>query len=182
MAGRPDQALDGLVGFFVNTLVLRADVAGDPSLAEVIGRVREADLAAFAHQDLPFEQLVEALAPERSLARNPLFQVMVVFQNAPRQDWQLPGLKVSSAAARTEAARFDLFFHAWEQRDGAGAPAGLAGRLEYAADLFDAATAEAIARRLARVLEQVAADPAAAGQPGGDPGRGRAASADARVE
>ena len=159
VAGRGDQALDGLAGFFVNTLVLRADVSGDPSLAEVIGRVREADLAAFAHQDLPFEQLVEALAPERSLARNPLFQVMTVFQNAPRQDWQLPGVEVSWTGAETGALRVDLSFYAWEQRDRGDAPAGIAGYAEFAADLFDAGTAEAIAGRLARVLAQVAADP-----------------------
>jgi amino acid adenylation domain-containing protein len=163
VAGRPDQALDGLVGFFVNTLVLRADIAGDPSLAEVVARVREADLAAFAHQDLPFEQLVEELAPERSLARNPLFQVMVVFQNAPRQQWQLPGLEVSPAGTGAEAgtggAKLDLLFHAWERREPGGAPGGLAGDVEFAADLFDAVTAEAIAGRLVRVLEQVAADP-----------------------
>jgi hypothetical protein len=159
VAGRGDPALDGLVGFFMNTLVLRADVAGDPSLAEMIARVREADLAAFAHQDLPFEQLVDALAPERSLARHPLFQVMVVFQNAPRQDWRLPGLEVTLAGAGTGGARFDLLVNVWEQRGPGGVPAGLAGTVEYAADLFDAGTAEQIAGRLVRVLEQVAADP-----------------------
>jgi Condensation domain len=159
VAGRPDQALDELVGFFMNTLVLRADLSGDPSLAELIGRVREADLAAFAHQDLPFEQLVEALAPERSLARHPLVQVMVAFQNAPRRDWQLPGLEVALTGAGTGGARFDLLFNVWEQRGPGGVPAGLAGTLEYAADLFDAGTAEQIAGRLVRVLEQVAADP-----------------------
>jgi amino acid adenylation domain-containing protein/non-ribosomal peptide synthase protein (TIGR01720 family) len=159
VAGRGDQALDELVGFFVNTLVLRADVAGDPSLAEVIGRVREADLAAFGHQDLPFEQLVEALAPERSLARNPLFQVMVVFQNAPRQDWQLPGLRVTRTRTGTDAARFDLTFSMRERWGTGGVPAGIEGSVDYAADLFDAGTAEQIAGRLVRVLEQVAADP-----------------------
>ena len=159
VAGRGHQALDELVGFFVNALVLRTDVAGDPSLADVIARVRQADLAAFAHQDLPFEQLVDALAPERSLARNPLFQVMLAFQNGPEQDWQLPGLDVSPVPAGTGGARFDLLFNVWEQRAREGAPAGLAGILEFAADLFDAGTAEAIAGRLVRILEQVAADP-----------------------
>ena len=159
VAGRPDQALDGLVGFFVNTLVLRTDLSGDPSLGEVIGRVREAELAGLAHQDLPFDQLVEALTPERSLARHPLFQVMMVFQNVPRQPWQLPGLDVSRVGAGTGALRVDLSFYVWEQQGPGGVPAGLAGILEYADELFDASTAEAIADRLVRILEQVAADP-----------------------
>ena len=159
VAGRPDQALDGLVGFFVNTLVLRTDLSGDPSLGEVIGRVREAELAGLAHQDLPFDQLVEALTPERSLARHPLFQVMMVFQNVPRQPWRLPGLDVSRVGAGTGALRVDLSFYVWEQQGPGGVPAGLAGILEYADELFDASTAEAIADRLVRILEQVAADP-----------------------
>ena len=167
VAGRPDPALDGLVGFFLNTLVLRADVSGDPSLAEVIGRVRETDLAGFAHQDLPFEQLVDALAPERSLGRNPLFQVMLTFQNAPRQPLQLPGLQVAPAragnrgasASAAGGAKLDLLFHAWERRGPAGAPAGLEGNVEFTADLFDQETADAIVGRLVRVLKQVAANP-----------------------
>ena len=159
VAGRSDAALDDLVGFFVNTLVLRADVSGDPSFAGLVGRVREADLGAYAHQDLPFEYLVDALAPERSLARHPLFQVMLAFQNTPAASWGLTGLSGGPVPAGPGAAKVDLSFELREfRRD--GDPAGVQGHLGYAADLFDAATAEVMAARLVRVLEQVAADPA----------------------
>ncbi|MFF4764738.1 amino acid adenylation domain-containing protein, partial [Streptomyces sp. NPDC001292] len=165
VAGRGDGTLEDLAGFFVNTLVLRTDVGGDPTFAELLARVRETDLAAYAHQDLPFERLVEDLNPARSLARHPLFQVMLVLQNVPPADWDLPGLTVQALDERDlpdEAvpARVDLTVSLAEHRDDQGAPAGIAGDLQYAVDLFDGPTARALADRLVRVLEQVAADPA----------------------
>jgi amino acid adenylation domain-containing protein/non-ribosomal peptide synthase protein (TIGR01720 family) len=167
VAGRADTALDDLVGFFVNTLVLRADMSGNPSFAGLVARVRETDLGAFAHQDVPFEHLVDALSPERSLARHPLFQVMLAFQNTPAASWELAGLRAGPAAAGSAGgretgagmAKFDLSLGLRERRDAGGNLAGLEGSIGYASDLFDAATAEAIAARLVRVLEQVAADP-----------------------
>ncbi|MFE3285460.1 amino acid adenylation domain-containing protein, partial [Streptomyces sp. NPDC059233] len=164
VAGRGDSALDDLAGFFVNTLVLRTDAGGDPTFAELLDRVRETDLAAYAHQDLPFERLVEDLNPARSLARHPLFQVMLVLQNVPPADWDLPGLTVQALEERAlpdaaVPARVDLSVSLAEHRDEQGAPAGINGDLQYAVDLFDRPTAQALARRLVRVLEQVAADP-----------------------
>ncbi|MEO3808652.1 amino acid adenylation domain-containing protein [Sphaerisporangium sp. B11E5] len=161
VAGRGDSALEDLAGFFVNTLVLRTDVSGDPTFAELLSRVRETDLGAYAHQDLPFERLVDELSPERSLARHPLFQVMLVLQNLPETAIALPGLDVRPVdTGESAAARFDLSVTLTERRDDRGAPAGLGGSLLYAADLFDESTALTLAARLRRVLEQVAADPA----------------------
>ncbi|MFD9729917.1 amino acid adenylation domain-containing protein, partial [Streptomyces sp. NPDC059072] len=164
IAGRGDSAVDDLAGFFVNTLVLRTDVSGDPTFAELLARVRETDLSAYAHQDVPFERLVDELSPERSLVRHPLFQIMLVLQNVPATDWELPGLTVHPMNAGTlpdEAlpARFDLSLSLAERRDERGAPAGITGDLQYAKDLFDHTTAHALVHRLERVLAQVAADP-----------------------
>ncbi|MFE2067200.1 non-ribosomal peptide synthase/polyketide synthase [Streptomyces sp. NPDC059467] len=159
IAGRTDQALDDLVGFFVNTLVLRTDTGGDPTFAELLGRVREGALAAYAHQDLPFEHVVEALNPARSLARQPLFQVLLALQNVPRTEFELSGLAAEIVLVRTPTAMFDLGFHLLE-RGGTGGPAeGIVGRVEYSTDLFDPATVEALVARWLRLLASVVAEP-----------------------
>ncbi|MFD5607228.1 non-ribosomal peptide synthase/polyketide synthase, partial [Streptomyces sp. NPDC127064] len=159
IAGRTDQALDDLVGFFVNTLVLRTDTSGDPTFAELLGRVRENALAAYAHQDLPFEHVVEALNPSRSLARQPLFQVLLALQNVPRTEFALSGLAAEIVLVRTPTAMFDLGFHLLE-RGGTGGPAeGIVGRVEYSTDLFDRTTVEALVARWLRLLASVVAEP-----------------------
>ncbi|GAA3375590.1 non-ribosomal peptide synthetase [Streptomyces sannanensis] len=160
VAGRTDDALDDLVGFFVNTLVLRTDVSGDPSFTELVERVREADLSAFAHQDVPFERLVEVLNPERSLARHPLFQVMLTLENTPEPDLDLPGITPSVADVTGAPAKFDLLFGLRETFDDEGRPAGVEGGVEYAQDLYDPETVQTLCSRLGLVLAQVTADPA----------------------
>ncbi|SNY74913.1 non-ribosomal peptide synthetase, partial [Paractinoplanes atraurantiacus] len=153
VAGRGDDALERLVGFFVNTVVLRTDVSGDPSFADLLQRVRETDLAALAHQDLPFDRLVEELNPARSLAHHPLFQVMVSYQAALPEVAGFPGLTVSPRLVDTGTAKFDLTFDVAER------PEGLVGTLEYRADLFDRETVVALASRFTRLLAAVTAAP-----------------------
>ncbi|MFE5140466.1 non-ribosomal peptide synthase/polyketide synthase [Streptomyces fagopyri] len=155
VSGRADEGLEELVGFFVNSLVLRTDLSGAPGFTELLRRVRETDLAAYDHQDLPFERLVEALNPERSLARHPLFQVMVVHLADPGGVPVLPGLTARREPLGQRSAKFDLSFDFIEQGEGAG----IQGWIEYSADLFDHTTAELLAHRLVRLLEQVTADP-----------------------
>ena len=132
IAGRGQIETENLIGFFVNTLVLRTDLAGNPSFKELLGRVREVTLGAAAHQDLPFEKLVEELQPERDLSRTPLFQTMFALQNIPQDSYSLPNLTLSPFAADTGAATFDLtmFFQPTDD--------GLLGILEYNTDLYDA--------------------------------------------
>ncbi|MFJ3928564.1 amino acid adenylation domain-containing protein, partial [Streptomyces sp. NPDC090022] len=160
-AGRADSALDDLVGFFVNTLVIRTDLSGDPSFRDLLARGQETALSAFEHQDVPFEKLVEELAPTRSMARHPLFQVMFNLQNNAAAVLELAGLDVEVATTNVHGAKFDLEVDCWETFDAAGRPAGLHGSLTVAADLFDADSAGSLAERLVRVLAQLVADPAA---------------------
>ncbi|GAA1388728.1 hypothetical protein GCM10009639_15570 [Kitasatospora putterlickiae] len=159
VAGRSDEALSDLVGFFVNTLVLRTDTSGDPSFAELLGRVRESQLDAFAHQDVPFERLVEEVNPARALGRHPLFQTLLVLQNHEEGELGLPGLESAPEPLGLRVAKFDLNIGVTERRGPDGAPAGLEGSVEYAADLYDRATVTALFERFGRLLAAAAADP-----------------------
>ncbi|NGO44964.1 non-ribosomal peptide synthase/polyketide synthase [Streptomyces ureilyticus] len=152
--GRPDSALDDLVGLFANTLVLRADASGNPAFAELLDRVRRADVAAYAHAEVPFEQLVEELNPKRSRSRHPLFQVMLTF-NEHSTPPTLPGLTVAPADAPGDRAKFDLSFTLTQNAAG-----GWDGTVEYAADLFDRTTAERVAEQYPRLLNTAVTDPA----------------------
>ncbi|WP_245677143.1 non-ribosomal peptide synthetase, partial [Nocardia acidivorans] len=151
VAGRGEQALDGLVGMFVNTLVLRTDVAPRNSFAELVTAVRDTDLRAFAHADVPFERLVEALHPVRAQGLHPLFQVVLDFQNIAGAALELEGLEVSRLDIDTHTAKFDLQLSIGERADG-----GLAAVFTYATDIFDAAGIAALARRFERVVAAVA--------------------------
>jgi pristinamycin I synthase-2 len=152
IAGRTDQALDNLVGFFVNTLVLRTDTSGRPSFRELVGRVKDTALEGYEHQDIPFEYLVEVLNPTRSLAHHPLFQTVLVLQNASAARFQLPGVDVHMEPGRTGTAKFDLMISLTEQHTADGEPQGIEGVIEYATDLYDAATVQSLFDRWVRLL------------------------------
>ena len=165
IAGRRDPALDELVGFFVNTLVLRVEVAGDPTVAELLAQVRGRSLAAYEHQDVPFEVLVERLNPTRSLTHHPLVQVLLAWQNFPGQDNDpaaglgLGDLQVTPLPVDTRTARMDLTFSLGERWSEAGEPAGISGAVEFRTDVFDADSIEMLIERLRRVLVALTADP-----------------------
>ncbi|MFD8693112.1 amino acid adenylation domain-containing protein, partial [Streptomyces sp. NPDC059651] len=159
IAGRTDDALDDLIGFFVNTWVLRAELAGNPTFDELIAQVKEKALGAYGNQDAPFERLVELLNPDRSTAYHPLFQVMFAWQNFTQADFDLPGLRVDFVPVVTGTAKFDLFFNLTEVTTPDGREAQ--GLIEYATDLFDRTTAQALATRFLRVLHGLVANPQA---------------------
>ncbi|MFP8885344.1 amino acid adenylation domain-containing protein [Streptomyces mangrovi] len=160
VAGRTDGAVEDIVGLFVNTLVLRTDLSRAPTFAQVLERVRRTALDAYAHQDVPFERLVEVLAPERSLARHPLFQVSLALQNlddASPPVGDLPGLTAEAVRTGRGSAKFDLSFVISPGGPGNG---DMPGVLTYSTDLFDRGTARGLVDRLLRVLEEVLASPA----------------------
>ncbi|MGV9928880.1 non-ribosomal peptide synthase/polyketide synthase, partial [Nocardia rhamnosiphila] len=161
VAGRGEAALDDVIGMFVNTLVFRTRVEGGESFTDLLARQREIDIAALAHADVPFEQLVEALNPVRSTARHPLFQVGFAFQNLAQTSLEIPGLSVSGVDAGTEVSLYDLSMILSDTYDASGAAAGVSGYLTYATALFDHATVAGFVQRYLRVLAGIVADPAA---------------------
>jgi amino acid adenylation domain-containing protein/non-ribosomal peptide synthase protein (TIGR01720 family) len=164
IAGRRDPALNELVGFFVNTLVLRVDLAGDPTVAELLAQVRARSLAAYEHQDVPFELIVDRLNPTRSLTHHPLVQVMLAWQNFagrnsdPAAGLALGDLEVTSLPVHTHTARMDLAFTLGERWGAAGEPAGIGGTVEFRTDVFNIERVETLIERFKRVLAAITAD------------------------
>ncbi|MBW4575234.1 MAG: amino acid adenylation domain-containing protein [Aphanothece sp. CMT-3BRIN-NPC111] len=153
IANRNREEIEGLIGFFVNTLVLRTDLSDNPSFRELLGRVREVTLGAYAHQDLPFEKLVEELQPDRNLSYNPLFQVVFQLQNAPMPALELPDLSLSVLDIHNHTAKVDLHLSLGETNE------GLSGAFEYSTDLFDAATIARMLSHFQNLLEGIVANP-----------------------
>jgi amino acid adenylation domain-containing protein/non-ribosomal peptide synthase protein (TIGR01720 family) len=154
IAGRRTQELEPLLGMFINTLVLRASLEGAPSFRELLARVKDSTLGAYAHQDIPFEKLVEELEPTRDLSRQPLFQVMFVLQNAPMGESLLPGLAVNQRTLDNGTSKFDLSVALHETAD------GLEGGFNYDVDLFQEATIQRMAGHFQKLLEELVANPA----------------------
>lgn len=153
IANRNRAEIEEMIGFFTNTLVLRTQLSGEATFAEVLAQVKEMALGAYAHQDLPFEKLVEELQPERNLGQNPLFQVMFSYQNTPRRAFELGGLSVSLVDVGETASKFDLSLLLSET------PEGVGGRVEYNTDLFEAKTVEGLLRHYKVLLENAITQP-----------------------
>ncbi|MCA6094662.1 amino acid adenylation domain-containing protein, partial [Streptomyces sp. SCA3-4] len=159
IAGRTDESVEEMVGFFVNTLVLRNDTSGNPSFRELLDRVRQTDLAAYSHQDMPFERLVDAIKPERDPSRHPLFQVAFGLQNDATPVVDLPEVRGEEEFVGMKVARFDLMFGFTETHDASGLPAGMNGSVEYATDLYDRPTVEGFVQRLKKLLASAVQNP-----------------------
>jgi amino acid adenylation domain-containing protein len=153
IAGRQRPELEAMIGFFVNTLVLRTDLSGEPAFFEVLERVRAGALEAYAHQDLPFEKLVEEINPERDLSRNPLFQVMFAFQSAPEGKLALEGMEVEEIEVETGGTAFDLTLSMEEEQG------EIVGTMEYRCDLFDAERIERMAGHMQVLLREIVSEP-----------------------
>ena len=153
IANRNYAEIEPLIGFFVNTLAFRTDLSGDPGFRELLGRVKEVSLGAYAHQDIPFERLVEELQPKRSLSHNPIFQVMFALQNAPMQTLELPGIRLERTPIYTGTSMFDMSWFAIAVSE------GLLMRCEYNTDLFDDSTITRWLGHFLNLLEGVAAHP-----------------------
>jgi amino acid adenylation domain-containing protein len=169
IANRNRSEIEGLIGFFVNSLVLRTDLSGNPTFQELLGRVREVTLGAYAHQDVPFEKLVEELHCQRSLNDHPLFQVIFALQNAPMESLELPELTLSTLTIDFKTTRFDLEFHLWEATNDFRSlwgerwkhSKGLRGVVVYNTDLFDEATITRMVGHFETLLEGIVANPQA---------------------
>ena len=172
IANRNRSEIEALIGFFVNSLVLRTDLSGNPTFRELLNRVKEVALGAYAHQDLPFEKLVEELHPDRALNQNPLFQVAFALQNAPGKRLELPELTLSPQQLDVGTARFDLEFHLWERSPNSSgsnqspnnklwvdSSEGISGMVIYSADLFDEATITRMIGHFQALLESIVTNP-----------------------
>jgi len=154
IANRTRSEIESLIGFFVNTLVMRSDLTGDPTFGQLVRRVRQVALGAFAHQDLPFEKLVEELHPQRDLSREPLFQVMFALQNAPLPKFEIPGqLTLSPFVVDNQTAKFDLTVFTWETAH------GVVGSVQYSTDLFDESTIAWIVDQFRKLLQRSVDNP-----------------------
>jgi aspartate racemase len=153
IAGRNQVETEGLIGFFVNTLAIRTNLSSNPTFRQLLSQVREVTLEAYDHQDLPLEKLIEELQPERDLSRSPLFQVMFVFQNTPRQPWELPGLSITPLEVHSGTSKFDLTLNLRETSE------GVKGGIGYNTDLFEAATIDRMLGHFQILLESIVANP-----------------------
>jgi pristinamycin I synthase-3/4 len=157
-AGRSDEALDDLVGFFINTLVLRIDTSGNPTFEDLLIRVRKVALEALSHQDVPFDRLVEDLHPKRTLARQALFQIMLVLDEKGGT-LRLPGVECTNERVSFPIVRFDMWLGLTESRSAEGDCEGVTGQLVYSTELFDRSTIENLTEKFVSLLRTAAAQP-----------------------